>query len=284
MEAAGSGRLSSARSVIGRDAELEFIGSFLDRAAIEGGALLMIGDAGVGKTLLLDTAAARAAAAGTEVLSAVGAEFEADVSFAGLNQVLRPLLGELRRLDSAYCQALTVALGLDDGPPSSQLLVANAALALLRQAAADTPLLVIVDDLQWLDRASAVVLAFVARRLGGSRAGLLAASRSGQEGFFERSGLPEYDLRPLDDVAAAALLEACFPALAPRVRQRLLAEAEGNPLALLELPVALSDLQRSSSSVVPAVLPLSRRLQAMFASRISELPSATFHLSFCWRP
>jgi DNA-binding CsgD family transcriptional regulator len=264
--------------VIGRDTDLEFIGSFLDRAAIEGGALLMSGDAGVGKTLLLEIAAARAAAAGTKVLFAAGAEFEADVSFAGLNQVLHPLFGELPRLDSAHGQALTVALGLDDGPPSSQFLVANAALALLRQAAAATPVLVIVDDLQWLDRASAVVLAFVARRLDGSRVGVLAASRSGEEGFFERSGLPRFDLRPLDDVAAAALLGARFPALAPRVRQRLLADAEGNPLALLELPVALSDLQRSSSQVIPAVLPLSRRLQAMFAARIGGLPSATFHL------
>src|SRR5438067_700020 len=84
----------------------------------------------------------------------------------------------------------------------------------------------------------------------------MAASRSGEEGFFERSGLPGYDLRPLDDVAAAALLKDRFPALAPRVRERLLAEAEGNPLALLELPVALSDLQRSSSRVIPAILPL----------------------------
>jgi len=121
--------------------------------------------------------------------------------------------------------------------------VANAALALLRQAAAATPVLVVVDDLQWLDRASAVVLAFVARRVGGSRVGVLAVSRSGEEGFFERSGLSGYDLRPLDDVAAAALLEDRFPALAPRVRERLLAAAEGNPLALLELPVGLSDLQ-----------------------------------------
>jgi DNA-binding CsgD family transcriptional regulator len=264
--------------VIGRDTDLEFIGSFLDRAVADGGALLISGDAGLGKTLLLEVAAARAAAVGTEVLRAVGAEFEADLSFAGLNQVLSPLSGELQQLDSAHRQALTVALGLDDGPPSSQLLVANAALALLRQAAAAAPVLVVVDDLPWLDRASAVVLAFVARRLSASRVGLLAASRPGEEGFFGRSGLPAYDLRPLDDVAAAALLEDRFPALAPRVRERLLAEAEGNPLALLELPVALSDLQRSSPHVMPAVLPLSRRLQAMFAARIRGLPSATFRL------
>jgi predicted ATPase len=198
----GPDRRGLAGPVIGRDTDLEVIGSFMDRAAAGGGALLVSGDAGVGKTLLLETAAARAVAAGTRVLRAVGAEFEADLSFAGLNQVLHPLFAELRRLDSAYGQALAVALGLDEGPPSSQLLVANAALALLRQAAAAAPVLVIVDDLQWLDRASAAVLAFVARRLGGSRVGVLAASRSGEEGFFERSGLPGHDLRPLGHAAA----------------------------------------------------------------------------------
>ena len=209
MDDGGSERRGSAGSVIGRDADLEFIGSFLDRAAIGGGALLMSGDAGVGKTVLLELVAVRAAAGGTKVLRAAGTEFEADLSFAGLNQVLHPLFGQLQRLDAAYRQALTVALGLGNGPPSSQLLVANAALALLRQATAATPVLVVIDDLQWLDRASAVVLAFVARvlafvarRAGGSRIGVLAASRAGEEGFFERSGLPGYDLRPLDDAAA----------------------------------------------------------------------------------
>jgi len=267
----------SAGGLIGRDEELGFIGSFVERAATGGGALLMSGDAGVGKTLLLEVAAARAASAGITVVRAVGAEFEANVSFAGLNQVLHPLLGELQRLDAAHGQALTVALGLGDGPPPGQLLVANAALALLHQTASVAPLLVIVDDLPWLDRASAVVLGFAARRLDGSRVGLIAASRTGEEGFFERAGLQRYELQPLDDAAATALLQDRFPALAPRVRRRLLAEAQGNPLALLELPVAL-DLHHSSAAGMPAVLPLSRRLQAMFAARISDLPALTFQL------
>ena len=198
MDDGGSDLPGSARFLIGRDKELAFIGSFVERAATGGGALLMSGDAGVGKTLLLEVAAARAAAVGIRVVRAVGAEFEADVSFAGLNQVMHPLLGELQRLDAAHRQALTVALGLGDGPPPSQLLVANAALALLRQAAVATALLVIVDDLPWLDRASAVVLGFAARRLDGSRVGLIAASRAGEEGFFERAGLPGYELQPLD--------------------------------------------------------------------------------------
>ena len=113
-------------------------------------------------------------------------------------------------------------------------------LALLTEVAAERPLLVIVDDMPWLDRVSAVVLGFVARRLAGSRVGFLAAFRSDEVSFFERGGLPELEVPPLPDDAAAALVDDRFPTLAPRVRQRLLADAQGNPLALLEMPIALS--------------------------------------------
>jgi DNA-binding CsgD family transcriptional regulator len=135
-------------------------------------------------------------------------------------------------------------------------------------------LLVIVDDLPWLDRASAVVLGFVARRLAGSRVGFLGAYRSGEGSFFERGGVPHHHVQPLDTTAAAALIEARSPSLAPRVRERLLTEAQGNPLALLELPVALTGPQRSGAAV-PELLPLSHRLQAVFASRVETLPAAT---------
>jgi hypothetical protein len=272
----GSPRQGPADPLIGRNEELGFVRSFVDQAADRGGALLLSGDAGVGKTVLLDAAAAYATAAGTRVLRAAGAEFEAGVSFAGLNQVLHPLFEGLQRLGVMHRRALSVAVGLDDGPAGDRLVVSNAALALLLGAAATHPVLVIVDDLPWLDRASAVVLGFVARRLTGSRVGFLAASRPGEESFFERGGLPGYELQPLGDAAAAALLGARFPALAPRVRQRLLDDAQGNPLALLELPAALSGAQRAGS--LPVVLPLSRRLQSLFASRVSNLPAATRHL------
>ncbi len=249
----------------------------MDQSAAQGGALLLSGEAGVGKSVLLDAAAAHATAAGTRVLRAAGAEFEAGMSFAELNQVLYPLLDGLQQLNTLHGQALRVALGLSDGSPADQLVVSNAALGLLLQAAAASPVLVIVDDLPWVDRASAVVLGFVARRLAGSRVGFLAAYRSGEESFFERSGLPGYEVQPLDDAAAAALIADRFPALAPRVRQRLLADAQGNPLALLELPVALlSGPQRAGA--LPTVLPLSRRLQSLFASRVSGLPAATREL------
>jgi DNA-binding CsgD family transcriptional regulator len=156
--------------------------------------------------------------------------------------------------------------------------VSNAALALLRHAATTRPVLLILDDVQWLDRASAVVLGLVARRLAGSRVGLLAASRSGEKSFLERGGLPEHELKRLDHASATLLLQDRFPALAPRARERLLAEAQGNPLALLELPVALPVLQRNASGTLPTFLPLSRRLQALFAQRLGNLPPATRYL------
>ena len=274
MDADGSSPAGPAEPLVGRDHDLGLVRGFVEEAMVSGGALLLSGDAGVGKTVLLDAAAGQARGTGARVVRAAGVEFESTMSFAGLHQVLQPLLGGLDRLPDPYRTALNVALGLDRGAPSDQLLVSNAALTLLVQAAVERPLLVIVDDLPWLDRASAVVLGFVARRLGGSRVGFLGAYRSGEGTFFERGGVPHHDVQPLDTTAAAALIQARSPSLAPRVRDRLLAEAQGNPLALLELPVALSGAQRSGADV-PELLPLSRRLQAVFASRVEELPAAT---------
>ena len=222
--------------------------------------------------------AAHSADAGLRVLRAAGAEFEADLSFAGLNQVLHPLLDDIEDLSPPQRTALDVVLGLGEGPAPDQLVVCNAGLSLLVKAASKEPLLVIVDDLQWVDRASALVLGFVARRLHGTRVGFLAAFRSGDESFFERSGLRAHDLGPLDDAASTALLADRFPALAPRVRQRLLAEAQGNPLALLELPAALIGMTSSARVLASPTLPISQRLQAVFAARITGLPAASRYL------
>ena len=261
-------------SLIGRGDDLEYLTAFVDQAALSGGALLLSGEAGVGKSVLLDAAAAHAEAAGRRVLRAAGAEFESAVSFAGLNQLLGPLLGQGGGLSAAYRRAL----GVREGSSPDQLMLSNAALALLVQAAQAAPLLLVVDDLPWLDRASAVVLGFAARRLAGGRVGFLAASRSGEDGFFDRGGLPVREVLPLSEAAAAELVGDRFPALAPRVRQRLLAEAQGNPLALLELPVALTGTQRAGTVPLPVWLPLSRRLQQTFESRITALPAPTRHL------
>ena len=262
-------------ALVGRAEEWDQISSFLDRTAIDGGALLIVGEPGIGKTALLNGAAAVAVAGGARVLRAEGVEFEASVAFAGLNQLLMPLVGELDGLAEAHREALTSALGLANGSTPARLIVSNAALSLLRQASEASPLLVVVDDLHWLDRASGDVLSFVGRRLAGSRVGLLAAARPGMGGSFDGAGVPTYELGPLADVAASDLLQARFPGLAPRVRTRVLADAQGNPLALLELPGALSGRQGIARLTVPAVLPLTQRLRALFAARVAELPTST---------
>jgi DNA-binding CsgD family transcriptional regulator/tetratricopeptide (TPR) repeat protein len=272
------GRAGIAAGLVGRDEDLERVCSFLESAAAGGAALLLVGEPGVGKSVLVDVGVAEASERGMLVLRAGGAEFEADVSFSGLNQVLIPLLGEFGRLPEAHRAALSVALGMEEGRTPDRLVVSSATLGLLRAVAAQRAVLVAVDDVHWMDRASAAVLAFVARRLAGSRVGFLAASRPGMESFFEGAGLPEHELRPLDDDAALALMGYRFPALGPKVRRRVLAEARGNPLALLELPAALTGPQRPALRALPAVLPLSRRLQALFVSRISELPAASRQL------
>ena len=253
--------------LIGRDLDVEFVRGFVDEAAVRGGALLVSGDAGVGKTALLDVAVAHAELAGTWVVRAVGAEFEAEVPFSGLIHVLHPFVDGLAVLPDLHRHALTVALGLDAGAPADRLVVSNAVLALLRNAAAARPLLVVVDDLPWLDRASSLVLASAVRRLAGTGVGFLAALRTEAESFFDRAGLPSHELEPLDDAAATSLLKQRFPALTPRVRERLVAEAQGNPLALLELPIALRGAEPAPRHLAD-VLPLTARLQNLFASRI----------------
>src|SRR5262249_1933911 len=123
-----------------------------------------------------------------------------------------------------------------------------------------------------------IVLGFVARRLAGSPVAFLAALRTDQDMFFERGGVPRLDLQPLDDAAATRLLQDRFPALAPKVRDRLLQEAQANPLALVELAVSLSRSQLGAVVDLPAVLPLGRRLESVFASRVNQLPAETRHV------
>lgn len=192
----------------------------MERARTGGEPLLLFGEPGAGKTVLLDSTAESAAEAGTWVLRAAGVEFEADLTYSGLHQVLLPVSSQFERLNAAHRDALNVALGYGEGPPPDRLLVSTATLTVLRQAAKARPVLVIIDDLPWLDRASAGVLGFVARRLAGSHVGILAASRPGQESFFERAGLPGYELGPLDEQAANTVVKSRFPDLAPRVCQR----------------------------------------------------------------
>ena len=169
-------------------------------AVEDGGALLLTGEAGAGKTALLNVVAADARREGALVLRAAGAEFDAALSFAGLSELLQPILGQLSELKEIDQRALRVSLGLIDGTASEELAVAIGTLGLLTTVAAAQPVLVVVDDVNWLDRASAAVLAYIARRVGGTRIALIAAMRSGERTPFERGGLDSYELEPLSDV------------------------------------------------------------------------------------
>lgn len=235
--------------------------------------MLLIGDPGVGKSALLDGAAEIAGIAGIRVVRAGGAD---SVGFSVLNQLLLQLQDGLSRLDKHQQEALSLALGRSEAGARSPLTLSSAALALLRQAASDRPILLIIDDLHRADRPSSTVLGLIARRLSGSRVGLLAAARTGPLDPADIGTGRE--VRPLDDDASTSLIADSSPDLAPGVRRQIMAQARGNPLALLELPAGLDDLQRSGLAALPTVLPLSRRLREAFSTPVSALPAAAAYL------
>ncbi|MFF3672006.1 helix-turn-helix transcriptional regulator [Microtetraspora malaysiensis] len=264
----------ASNALFGRHAELEQLSGFLDAARRHGDARLMWGDPGIGKSALLAAAAELAVTAGMRVLRASGSEFGADVSYSCLNQLFLPVEADIRRLPPELREALSVALGFGAGAPTDALLVCNAALLLVKGVAAEAPLALLVDDVQWIDRASAVVLGFVARRLQGIRAALLISARTGAVSSSAPRGLTEMVVQPLDRAAAGQLVDVHFPDMPVRIRKRLLDLAQGNPLALTELPSTL--LGAPHPAVAHSeVVPLSDRLQAMFAARIADLPEST---------
>lgn len=266
--------------LFGRDPELALLHQVIASAGATtktpepaGRAVLLTGDPGVGKSMLLQAAEHLAAAAGVRVLKATGSEFEADISYAGLHQLLYPLLDTLDVLPPWQRQAIEAALGIGNGARGNELTICNAALELLVRSSEKKPLLLLVDDVPWLDHASAAVLGFVARRLTGFRIGFIAAERTGEATYFERAGLETFQLKPLTAADASALVTSRYPALTARVRQRLVREAEGNPLALLELPAAL---ETSPDPVRPTdALPLTHKLERIFTERVEVLPEQT---------
>jgi DNA-binding CsgD family transcriptional regulator len=260
--------------ILGRDRELETIDGLVARAAEGGGALLIYGDAGIGKSALLGRALDRGQAAGLRILRAVGVRTEAHLPFAGLHQLLRPILGGLADLPAPQRTAVAAAFGLATGNADDPFLVAMATLTLLTDAASTAPILVIVDDAQWLDRPTQDALAFVARRLGSDPIVMLIAVRSDEARWIEDAGIEELMLVPLDDIDARGVLEARVPDLPSAVRDRVVREADGNPLALIELSSAAP-----SDAAVPdamsSVLPVSDRLERAFAAQCRELPEDT---------
>ncbi|MFF2503504.1 ATP-binding protein [Streptomyces sp. NPDC058067] len=265
--------------LVGRAAEQSIIDGLFRTAVVRGAALMLTGEAGIGKSALLDAAALRAAEAGFGVLRVGGSQFEQNVAFSALNQILRPLADRIDMLPMRQAETLRSVQGMSEGPPTELPAIANAVQDLLVRTAAERgPLALLVDDAAWLDRPSTVVLAGVARTGRSEPIALLVASRTGDESFLNGTRIPRYEVRPLDDASADELVADRFPAMAARVRRRLVSEAGGNPLALLELPVPLSDAQRQERGTLPAALSLTERLEEVFSSRVAALPEATRRL------
>jgi DNA-binding CsgD family transcriptional regulator len=238
-----------------------------DRSAV----LVVRGDAGVGKSALLRDLGRRAS--GFRITHLAGVESEMELPFAGLHQLCAPMLAAIDGLPQPQRNALRVALGLASGHAPDQFLVALGALTLLADAAEERPVLCLVDDAQWLDGASRRVLGFVARRLLAEPVAIVFAIR---EPDVELAGLPELVLDGLDDEDARALLATVIPGrLDERVRDRIVAETRGNPLALLELPRGLSAAQLAGGFGLPALLPLSGRIEESFLRRLQALPPET---------
>ncbi len=253
----------------GRETELKELGELVDGPEDRAGVLIR-GEAGIGKSALVTETAAAASVAGLRVLRTTGAEGEQNLAYAGLHQLLYPVRGGAAGLPAPQRDALRTALGLADGAEPSAYLVGLAALTLLAEEAVAKPLLLVAEDVHWLDRASADVLAFVARRIETEPVVLVATLREGAESPLLDAGLAPMPLDRLAADDAAELLDSVAPRLAPAVRTRLLAEAAGHPLALTELPAAVAELDG-----LDPVLPLTERLERTFTARVAALPAAT---------
>ncbi|MEA2322984.1 MAG: hypothetical protein QOD81_2834, partial [Solirubrobacteraceae bacterium] len=265
--------MSATTDLVGREPETRVLDALVDGVHERGGSLVLRGEPGIGKSALLAAAAGRAADRGMRVLRTAGVQSETRLPFAGLHQLLRPILGEAGDLPEAQRDALHAAFGLSDAAAPELFRIALAVLDLLAESAGRAPILVIAEDVHWLDRSTSDVLAFVARRVEADPIVVLAASRDGSESSLVDAGLAELRLPELDAAASAALLDAHAPGLRPELRARVLAAAAGNPLALVELPLASEQLD--DGTALPAWLPLTTRLEQAFAARISELPTDT---------
>ncbi len=255
--------------LLGRDREQSELYALVDGIEQRGGALVVRGDAGIGKSALLAAARERALGGGITVVSTTGALSEAQLAFAGLHQLLLPLLDGLDLLPDPQRRALETAFGIAESDAPDLFLIGLAALGLVAERAAETPLLFVVEDAHWLDRPSSEVLKFVARRVESDPALLLFAVREGVSSAFDDAGLPELPVGGLDPEASNAILDLGAATLPAEVRRRILEEAEGNPLALIELPLAAAELGAQTARSDP--FPLTDRLERAFASRLTSL-------------
>jgi DNA-binding CsgD family transcriptional regulator len=276
---AHSGIAGAAAGLTGRFSERGVLDRFV--ADVRGGggrALVMRGEPGVGKTALLDYLASRAS--GCRVARAVGVQSEMELAFAALHQLCAPMLDHAESLPLPQREALRTALGLSAGPVPDRFMVGLAVLSLLSETARERPLICIVDDQQWLDRASAQALGFAARRMAADPVGLVFAARVPGE---DLAGLPELMVEGLAEDDAAALLESVLTGLAgpldTRVRDRIIADTHGNPLALLELPRGLTPAELTGGfGVRTAAVPLAGRIEENFTRQLEALPAQTQRL------
>ncbi len=263
------------RELVGRDLESARVDAIIESLSERGAALVVSGEPGVGKSALLHHARARADARGLRTLTAVGVESEAELAFAGVHQLLYPILGLLELLPAPQRRALEIAFGIASGLEPDPFLVALAACQLVCDAAEESPVVLFVDDAHWLDRSSSGVLTFIARRMESEPVGLLVSVRAGCATPLSDAGLPELELVRLSASASAALLDRTAPDLHPVLRARVLAEAAGNPLALVELVRAQGTAEGSDLQLSGAPLPLTTRLERTFAARLDGLPDDT---------
>jgi RecA/RadA recombinase len=265
--------------MVGRTAELAVVTDALAAITTSGAALVIDGEPGIGKSTLLAAATARATATGYALLSCSGLQSHTEVGFAGVHELLHPLLAQADALSPRQRSALLTAFGLEDGPAPDRLLVGLAALGLLEEAANKRRLLLLVDDAQWLDQSSLDVLTFVARRLSNAPLMVLCAVRTTLDGTAPYlDGLPRLSIGPLAPEDATELLTEAMSrfsapdALDAYAQRRVLAQAAGNPLAVIELTAALGERGDDAPLFTGEPLPTSRRVERAFLSQLGELP------------
>ena len=263
--------MSAHNTLRGREAECAALDVLLDAARRgESRTVVLRGEAGVGKSALLDHAIG--AAQDFRVLRSVGFESEMELAFASLHQLCAPILDRRDTLPGPQREALEVAFGLDSGPAPDRFLVGLATLSLLAEIADERPLLCVIDDTQWLDGASALAFGFVARRLMAEPISLVFAVREPID-VRELAGLPELMIGGLSEDDARVLLDSTLPGrLDERVRDRIVAESRGNPLALLELPRGLTPGELAGGFALPDARPLADRIERSFLRQVRSLP------------